>query len=165
MKKERRNLIVGVVIGVIIVIVIILIYNASKPQPKEKLTEDDFKIISASWNDYQVTNGGFSPVRMDWDKLCSGEYGTDYLSAGYTITTQQTEESMSCYYIINSEEKREYDKNLGEVFYGFENDTKIHHGDYNLNFKQNNEITICCHSNRFKEGEICKSITLEAKCP
>ena len=164
MKRKEKFAFVAISFAIIIILFISLIAFLDRPKPKEKITDEDFKILSASWNNYQVMNNKISDFKIDWEGLCSGKYGGDSLSVSYNIVTNQKEESLSCYFIINGEEKKEYDKDVGRTFWSFENKTKSHlEGVYNLDYKEDNQITICCTS-LFKEGEVCKSITLKAKC-
>jgi hypothetical protein len=164
MKKKEKLCFVAISFAVVVILFISLIIFLDRPKPKEKISDEDFNILSTSWNNYQIINHKVSDLKIDWDGLCSGKYGGDSLSVSYNILTQQKEESLSCYFIINGEEKIEYDENVGRTSWVFENKTKSHlEGFYNLDYKKDNQIAICCKSSN-KEGEICKSIVLKAKC-
>lgn len=162
--KNNKNLMIGIII--VIAVVILFFYISSNKGVEQQLTDNDFKIISASWDNFQKeydeTKKRFvsTSEEIDWDFLCSNE-PFETKSVSYTLITQQAYD-LSCYYIINGEVKREYYKG-NEISKVFEKDRIDYGGSYNLNYKQNNEMGICC-SLSFKEGEVCKSITLPAKC-
>ena len=158
MKKAQTTTIVVIVLLVVIVIVgIIIAVNVSnKPSNstnaiKEKLIDNDFNIISASWEN------------IDWSltcSVCNGEIKSvsshdTCLSNGYSIVTQQNEPYLMCSYILN-------DKQI-PGYADYKQNENVHGTTENLNIKQNNQITICCTS-RTKEGQICKSITLSPVC-
>jgi len=149
------------IFGLVIVLLIIILVFRSTTYVVEvkKLTEDDFKIISASWNNFREYNGKFTDIPIDWDKSCAGEYGNEFISSGYSLVVQQNYD-LSCYYILNGEEK----KNSDGSFNLFEKNRRVDFGYLNLNFKRDNQIVICCHMSAEEENEICKSVLLPAKC-
>ncbi|MFH1608267.1 MAG: hypothetical protein ABIA78_03980 [archaeon] len=152
MAKKENNIkyIIGGVIIAILLIAIIVVYS-SKPEEKEKLTEEDFKILDIYWDD-----------SIYWDKLCAGDFG-DFQTAGYKILTFQNEEELLCNLFINEKDFAHYDQNLGKTYSLFERDEPLHKGYDNIDASKNNIFKICCTSN-IKDGEICDSVALPTKC-
>ena len=153
MKKEG---VIGIVVVVVVILAVIFIVS-NKPVEKEFMTEEDFQIVSISWNE-----------DVKWDSMCDPEIialtDRDKLTAGYIILTQQNEDTLSCNYWINGVPQRNEDQNLGQVYWGFEREQRTHEGSYNVDYTRDNEITICCKSNGDKEGEDCDSVTLKKRC-
>lgn len=123
---------------------------------ENNITDKDFQILSASWDSYQINpDWEFTNNPINWDYICKQE---SHDAVDYTIETEQTKD-LACYFIINNK-KTDY--------YSFLIDKKFYHPSQPLNYKQDNLITICCgnmHSfENPKTDEICKSITLPAKC-
>ncbi len=123
---------------------------------EEEITSDDFKILSVSWDDYQMTpDWEFTNNPINWNYICNQ---SNHDAVDYTIATEQTKD-LACYFIIN-DKKTDY--------YSFLVDKKFYHPSQPLSYKKNNLITICCGNMHSFENptseEICKSITLPTKC-
>ena len=132
------------------------IENINNTQTENKITVDDFNILSTSWDDYQITpDWEFTNKPINWDYICKQ---SDYNAVDYTIYTEQTKD-LACYFIMNNK-KTDY--------WSFLVDKKAYHPSIPLSYKQDNIITICCGIMHSSENpnpeEICKSIILLAKC-
>ena len=170
--KNNKNLVIGTLI--VIIIVILFFYVFTNEGVERHLTDDDFKIISASWDNYAEEYNSVSKrwettdEEIDWDFLCGNE-PFETKSVSYTLVTQQKYD-LSCYYIINGEVKEDYytalDGSRIRTFHSFGQEEKTRSGSYNLDYTTNNEIGICCTAGFTREdtSEVCKSITLPVKC-
>ncbi len=161
--RKNKDWTIGILVGVILALVIILgVYLSlnKTSSTSEELSDNDFKIISASWDN-----------KYDWNFLC-GRDVLEKVSAGYNVFTQQNY-NLTCSFFINGEEKIDTHTFINE--YGqeeqirtltlFEQSKRNYEGMYNLNYTRNNEIIICCSSfDPNIKGEVCDSITLPAKC-
>lgn len=151
--KGLKATIVILVLIFLIALFIFLYYQNQKPQNKEKLDESTLNILYAGWNFYQIEDGKFTNKPLDWNYLCKNEQE----SGLYTIKTKQYEDLL-CYNIINGKDSvmgLKWVRDIGET-------EVISSSDY-LSLYRSNQITICCSSDK-KEGEICKSVTISARC-
>jgi len=198
MERGNKNLILGVVIGIVIILVIFLVYNSSKLQPKQKLTDDkltddDFKILSASWDDYAMewrTEGYIADTNkpLNWDRICTycktGEidgrqtYGTTEkercYASSYHLVIDASRKMV--YHVaidgIYTEKLRDVTGDMSSVRQGVQNHNIILSDEAktnqqvfsNLDIRKSHEITICATDLQRELGFVCKSITLQAKC-
>ena len=140
------------IFGIVIVLAIGIIYvfffsNSNKVGVNNKdpglLTENDFEILSVSWNQ-----------DSSWDTICELS-PTDSENIMYSLNTKQNSD-LECEFTINGNKK--------DSTWIFEKGTKfIDEGLHNVPIFKNNVITICC-SSYGNEGEICDTVTLPAKC-
>ncbi len=179
-----------IVIGIILFayVIFILIANPFKQIEKESLSDDDFKILSASWDDYELEwkAGEYVADRnrpIDWNKEC------DYCKTGkrdgieYGATEEQrcgkgnyhliTDASRTLIFNaaideLNLENLRDMSGiNSGVI----KNGTSIQRiiSSYqgklisNLDIRKSHEITLCA-AILSEDNFICKSVTLPAKC-
>lgn len=173
--KRSRDLgwLIGVGLGILVAIIILIIILFPKETISKELTDNDFKILSASWSTYGTKYDSIQQTYVpDELKLINWTYYCDIKNldcwgdgkpcklGNYQLTTQETED-LTC----NSW----YDgikEDIGNATgYIFKNGTIIGLGSKvgGLDIRINHDIMICCTSNT-KTGEICKSITLPAKC-
>ena len=170
-KKNNNTLyIIGGII-IVVLLTIIIMTNFPKAQIKEELTENDFKILSASWNTegtkYDEEKETYVPdetkPKVDWEYYCNGcEENPNWewcKLSNWHYTTQQSED-LSCQHYYDGL----LDSGLPEGHsYFLEKGIKYFGLGSSLSITENHEFMICCESN-YKEGKVCSSITLPAKC-
>ena len=193
MEKGSKNIILGIIIGIVIIALILIIYNANKPQPTQKLTDNDFKILSASWDDYAMewrTEGYIADTNrpIDWNKFCDtckngipNAYNTDgtpyipsCLTSGYHLVIEASQTLVYNVAIdgIYTEKLRDVSNDMSSVKEGIQNLNIIRSDNAktnqqvfsNLDVRKSHEITLCATDTWRKLGFICKSITISAKC-
>jgi len=161
MAKKENNVkyFVGGLIIVILIISIVIVYS-SKSQNKEVLTENDFKILSANWDTYRMEYSEkeglvVHPARIeyDWDLICGCSEKPCETSAWH-ITVQTSEELLCENTIEGIDDNSNFEMGSGL--------TKVS-VNTNLDVTKSHEIIVCCAS-PIKNGKVCDSITLPAKC-
>jgi hypothetical protein len=186
MEKGNKKLLLGIIIGVVIAVAFFFsfydlpqpttnpIENISidkKPGPIVRLTDEDFKIVSVVWNDYKTNfsedgNWKLLSEPIPWYDDCYGRnIGDNYseldLMYSYTIIKQQSED-LNCNFILNGVSMAGEDNKTEYVL--LEKEENVLMGLYPLSFWVNNNIVMCCSTDVEERGEVCKSITLPAKC-
>ena len=181
-----------IVIGIILLAFIsyALVANPFKPIEKESLSDDDFKILSASWDDYEVnfkTGEYVADINrpIDWNIICN------YCKTGFWEDINQSQISIEdrcktgSYHLVTDasrdlafnaaidgisvEKLREATNDMWSISNGTSNINIIL--DYqgkiisNLDIRESHEITLCAIDTWRSLNFICKSTTLPAKCP
>ena len=197
MRKNKINkklyLVSGIIISIIILSTIILFYNTNKPQSIQKLTDNDFKILSASWDDYAMEFNGNDYVadtnqQIYWDKFCDAckngipnahnSDGTQYipscLTSGYHLVIEASQTLVYNVAIdgIYTEKLKDVSQDMSSLKEGVQNipvilsdGAKTNQQIFsNLDARKSHEINLCATDVWRKSGFICKSITLPAKC-
>jgi hypothetical protein len=140
-------------------------YVRDKTQDGERLISTDFEISEITWNDNITT---FDPVTKQysftnrliiWGNMCSPVFSGAKTSEDYSISVEQ-ETDLDCKYIINSVEK---DTSYKWPF-PLSSTLKVQ-GDHRIDYKIDNNITICCKARvSGNVAEKCDSFVLEKKC-
>jgi hypothetical protein len=140
-----------------------------------KLTDDDFKILSASWDVYTDSE------EIDWQELCDScrsykKYCLpEWEESGYCKAKDI--EKYLCYLNmwhleVYATEMLKCNAKVDGILYNEttiifkgQRTTRVPWGE-RLDFRKDHEIIICCESDEIngKIGEICKSIVLPHKC-
>jgi len=179
MKKNKDfSWIIGIGLGILIcLIILIVILFPSGEEQKESLTENDFQIISASWETYIMKWGNYeliidTPKReRNWELICELCSASDGCETSAWYVTTYASENLSCFVFLDNIQVESYH---GDYYfpkeYIYEGIKKYNFiGGYynnvigNLKADQPHEIRMCCSSEN-KEGEVCDTITLSAKC-
>ena len=190
-KKKNNNFIWYILGGIIIIfIIIILLINFSKPKQKEILTEDDFRILSVSWQtyqyDYSQSKKNYFPNEnkpIDWDFACESCEEKTCESCSWEIITKLAKDkgcnihesltgfegkrlSVYCEVIIDGIKKYpRYNDDGSTSVIKFED----REGEdstrciENLDLTKDHTISFCC-SNTCMDGEVCQTFVLPAKC-
>lgn len=178
--KNTTILLVIIILILLVLFTTILLYKNSKPLTKEQLTDEDFKIISASWNNYQAEYDSLKKVYVpnewrpvNWTGICAPDSDCFYSSSdgrcellNYQITTQQSKD-LICSYQYDGVEEEKNVSGLESAGWLFEKGVKTQGlGMKSLDIKQSHEIMICCTSldSPSVDNKICKSTTLAPKC-
>ena len=173
--KNKNLVFVLIIVGIVILVVIFR--NVITKEPKiEPLTENDFKILSVSWNEERFNYPNGREGLDEWSEVCDyclkGILGTsDYswvskeirCEKGWFSLTLQSSKNLS---VNISDEKLNYSPGYKFYLEGVSvNEVFIE----NLAIDENHDIIFCASdsdASPFEDkNEICKSITLEAKCP
>jgi len=172
-KENNTKYILGGVVIVILLIAIIVVYS-SKPQEKEKLTEEDFKIINANWDTYRMKYSDGEglivdtpKIEYDWNLIC-GCSEKPCTTSAWHITTQSSEELVCENMIDGFDDDSNVELGSGSVIHKGVTKISFVEGETgniytNFDVTKNHEIIVCCAS-RNKVGKICDSVTLPAKC-
>lgn len=144
-KKQNKTIwiLVGVIVALVIILGIYISITKTNISIENPLKENDFKILSASWNQDN-----------SWNAICENS-PSDSKNIMYSLATQQNYD-LNCKFSINGDGK-------DDVWIFEEGDNILNEGLHNIPIFQDNLITICCSSDK-REGEVCDSITLPAKC-
>jgi len=169
-KKEKNNNLWYILGGAVIIILILLVLSSdiNKPSVKEELTSEDFEIISAGWNVYQTRydqqQSTYVPdeslPKINWSYYCSGLGGDGWEElSNWHFTTHQSENLLCVYYYDGIRDELHNDGsrslfNTGVLYQGMGS---------SLDYKEDHELMICCTSDS-KDGEVCDSINLPARC-
>lgn len=171
MVKKLNNtkfmLLGGVIIGVLIILTIISVNSNKNERVIENLSEDDFKIISASWDTSEAIWDAVQEayvqsniIPINWNYRCNNNCSNGKcIFSDYQITTQQSEDLNCNTWFDNTK----YDLGNNVTGYYFKKGITSSAMWNGFDITKNHQIKICCTS-FFKEGEVCQSINLLTKC-
>lgn len=168
-KKANKNNLTKVLIGVIVVLVVIFaIYiisnnNSNNSSSETKLSDSDFKITHLSWDTSFTSQFGIETI--NWTASCKAGHQT-YQSISYTLTTEQVPNNLVCDYLVNGQSSwTDPSGNVEELKnYNFNKNDGNHGGFANLDYRKDNNITICCRASMWDTNQLCKSAILYSTC-
>lgn len=152
MKKE--NTIILIIVGIIAIVVLFFIFLNSQPKVEKELTDSDFKILSASWDEYsmQFRSEGYvadTNQPLDWDKICDyckngieGSINTD----GTPVTAGQRCNYANYHVVVEASQELVYNVAIDGIYTEKLRDTdgsmsSVKQGVQNINILLSNEAT------------------------
>jgi hypothetical protein len=181
MEKGNRGVIIGIIIAVIIIVIILLFsIGIFKSQDKNRLTEDEFYILDASFDNYfidwswDVSEGRENLTKpIDWSLGCADcikNSNSEWCNSKLWHITAQAKENLICHASIDGIDiGTNYTGLAGSFIY--KGETKTHFFSErggvvpSLDTRKNHDIIVCCWSqNGNKPGIVCRKMIIYAKC-
>ncbi|MCX6750693.1 MAG: hypothetical protein NTZ83_04505 [Candidatus Pacearchaeota archaeon] len=183
MGEERNNFWYIFFGTIILILIIIIVVNAPKIKQCEPITQqiqpmtgNDFKILNANWDTFQMKFNGSSlivntpQVEHNWNLICNCSE-KPCTTSNWHITVQASEDLVCDTFIDGNDDRNNIDTGSGQIIEKglrkttFVEDRTSDNIYTNFDVTKEHEIMVCCISeNRNKVGTICDSVILPAKC-